>query len=180
MGTLSATAAACGGSIVIVTSGGGGDDGDAATSDDGSLGGGSSSGSGVGVSSSSGGGSSSGGWGSSGGAFADAPDQVGIPVYGGFNVGNPPPPYPDAATADAARADAGVIQDAAPMNDVVEYFDAVFGAAYGGFTGALYGGVCVPGATQCSGNGYQTCSNTGTWGAAIPCGSLTCVNGACR
>ena len=28
-------------------------------------------------------------------------------------------------------------------------------------------GVCTPGATQCSGNGVQTCQNNGTWGTAI-------------
>lgn len=162
MGAISATAAACGGSIVI-TSSGGGAEGDAATSDDRSLGGGSSS----------------------GGASEDAPDPIPIPLYGGFN-GNPPPPPPvDAAAADADRADgaavdAGVIHDAAAMNDVAEGYDAPFnGVLYGGFTGALYGGVCVPSATQCSGNGFQTCSTSGVWGPATPCVGQACVNGTC-
>jgi hypothetical protein len=175
MGAISATAAACGGSIVITSSGGGGE-GNGATSDDGSLGGGSSTG---------GGSSSSVGWTSSGGASEDAPNQIPIPLYGGFNGYPPPPPPADAAATDADRADgaavdAGVIHDAAAMNDVAEGYDAPFyGALYGGFTGALYGGICVPNATQCSGNGFQTCSTSGVWGPATPCVGQACVNGTC-
>ena len=39
-------------------------------------------------------------------------------------------------------------------------------------------GVCTPTATQCSGNGVQTCGSNGQWGAAVAC-SDTCASGAC-
>ena len=36
-------------------------------------------------------------------------------------------------------------------------------------------GQCVPGATQCSGQGVQTCDNNGNWGAAVACTNSACV-----
>jgi hypothetical protein len=38
---------------------------------------------------------------------------------------------------------------------------------------------CRPGATQCSGNGVQTCSASGQWGTAIACVNSACVSGKC-
>jgi len=38
---------------------------------------------------------------------------------------------------------------------------------------------CTPGATQCSGNGVQTCAKDGTWGPASACGE-PCVAGKCE
>ena len=40
-------------------------------------------------------------------------------------------------------------------------------------------GVCGPGQLRCFDNGVQTCTATGTWGAAVPCLSQACLNGAC-
>jgi len=42
-------------------------------------------------------------------------------------------------------------------------------------------GVCAPGTTQCSGNGVQTCSSVGQWGAVVGCGASAraCCAGAC-
>ena len=41
-------------------------------------------------------------------------------------------------------------------------------------------GACVPGATQCSGNGVQTCSSNGQWGGVVACGAnQTCWSGVC-
>jgi sulfatase modifying factor 1 len=42
-------------------------------------------------------------------------------------------------------------------------------------------GVCVPGVTQCSGNGVETCASNGQWGSAIACGAGTpfCSQGRC-
>ncbi len=40
--------------------------------------------------------------------------------------------------------------------------------------------VCIPGQTQCSGNGVQTCDPSGQWEPPVDCGAtLTCVDGAC-
>jgi hypothetical protein len=40
---------------------------------------------------------------------------------------------------------------------------------------------CTPNATQCSGNGVQTCDTCGQWGSAVACGGLTpfCADGGC-
>jgi formylglycine-generating enzyme required for sulfatase activity len=45
----------------------------------------------------------------------------------------------------------------------------------------LGGGVCTPGATQCSGNGVQTCDANGAWGTAVACtpGTQKCASGGC-
>src|SRR5262249_27186189 len=40
-------------------------------------------------------------------------------------------------------------------------------------------GTCTQGTTQCSGNGVQTCSTSGTWGATVPCTNQACVSGMC-
>jgi hypothetical protein len=41
-------------------------------------------------------------------------------------------------------------------------------------------GQCGPGQVQCSSNnGVQTCTTTGSWGAAVSCSSQACVGGAC-
>ena len=40
-------------------------------------------------------------------------------------------------------------------------------------------GQCGPGQVQCSGNGVQTCTTTGSWGTAVSCSSQACVGGAC-
>lgn len=40
-------------------------------------------------------------------------------------------------------------------------------------------GPCSGGATRCSGNAVQTCSTSGTWGAAVACVSSACVSGGC-
>ena len=42
-------------------------------------------------------------------------------------------------------------------------------------------GVCTPGATQCSGNGVETCSSSGQWGSTVACPSTTpsCNAGVC-
>ena len=37
----------------------------------------------------------------------------------------------------------------------------------------------MPGATQCSGNGLETCQSSGTWSAAAACTNQTCLGGAC-
>ncbi len=40
-------------------------------------------------------------------------------------------------------------------------------------------GVCAPGAVQCMGNGVQTCTASGVYGAAVPCANSTCTMGVC-
>jgi hypothetical protein len=39
--------------------------------------------------------------------------------------------------------------------------------------------VCAPQTKQCSGNGVQVCSATGTWGTASACTGQACISGAC-
>ncbi len=40
---------------------------------------------------------------------------------------------------------------------------------------------CSPGAVQCVGNGVQTCSSSGTWGASVACGvGAMCTAGVCE
>ncbi len=42
--------------------------------------------------------------------------------------------------------------------------------------GGSCSGPCIPGETQCSGNGgIQTCDSTGSWGAPVPCASQGCA-----
>ncbi len=53
------------------------------------------------------------------------------------------------------------------------------GSTGGGFPDAGTSGACSPGATQCSGNGVQTCAATGRWGSVSACASGACANGAC-
>jgi sulfatase modifying factor 1 len=53
-----------------------------------------------------------------------------------------------------------------------------------GSSPACLSGTCVacsPEATQCSGNGVETCGTNGQWGSAVPCSATTpfCANGAC-
>jgi formylglycine-generating enzyme len=50
-----------------------------------------------------------------------------------------------------------------------------------GVVGRNCGGVCVPNATQCSGNAVATCGSNGQWGSAVACSGTTpfCANGAC-
>jgi hypothetical protein len=57
--------------------------------------------------------------------------------------------------------------------------DACVGAV--DVVGGNCGGVCVPNATQCTGNAVETCGTSGQWGTAIPCmaAAPTCSQGAC-
>jgi hypothetical protein len=104
-------------------------------------------------------GSSSGGGFVEGSAGDEGSETTGEDGSGGAD--SPAPSNPDGGPRDAttdATTDAETDADAASGDD---------------------GATCTSGAVQCSGNGVQTCSTGGTWGAPVVCSNSACVDGAC-
>jgi hypothetical protein len=96
------------------------------------------------------------------------------------------PPATDAtASAETGAGDATSPPDSATeTEDAMSAGEAGADACVGTGVGSGYGGTCVPGSTQCAGStASETCSSSGTWGAAVACSTsapyCSVSNGAC-
>jgi len=80
----------------------------------------------------------------------------------------------------AAAATAAGCSSLVGIDDVTLWqSDAGPDAAAEGASESSVDAACTPGATQCSGNGVQTCGDGGSWGSPSACVDQTCVSGAC-